>query len=399
MKSYNHLFELLLLPENILKAIKKASKRKTKRKDVSYILTHKDEIVVKIQNLLLSGYKPQKHKMFEIFDKSSNKFRRIVKPYFYKNLEGEEVFEQIIHHLVIIVLEPIFMRGMYELSCGSIPKRGGRYGKKYLEKFIRENPKECKYCCKFDIHHFYESIDTNILKERFRKKIHDPKMLQVIFAIIDSNVVEFKGEVFKVGVLIGFFPSQWLANWFLQPFDHTVKEREKIKFYERYVDDCVLLSGNKRKLRKSFENIKVDLCKLNLTLKKNYQIFLFDYNGRGRPIDYMGFKVYRHKTTIRKTILQSSRKNALRVHKKEKLSVLDAARSLSYEGWYKKTDTNKYHEKYISANIDTRACRRIISNYAKKENEKCNSKNQKVKKNQFKLTKNHRKAEYMSESA
>lgn len=388
MKSYNHLFEKLLERENIIKAIRKASKRKTKRKDVSYILSHIEETVKKIRQILLAGYKPQWHEMTDIFDKTSNKYRRIVKPYFYKNVEGEEVFEQIIHHLVVLVLEPIFMRGMYELSCGSIPKRGGRYGKKHLERFIRENPKDCKYCCKFDVHHFYESINTNLLKQRFKKIIHDEKMLQIIFAIIDSNLVEYKGERFRVGVLIGFFPLQWLANWFLQPFDHKIKEEEKIKFYERYVDDCIFLSANKRKLRKSFENAREYLKELDLTLKKNYQLFKFDYKGKGRPIDFMGFKFYQEKTTLRKTILKSSRRVAFKVHKKEKINALDASRVLSYEGWYRKTDTNKFHEKYISKFIDTRACRKIISRKAK-ENNKCNLKNRKVKKNQSKLTKIH----------
>ena len=64
------------------------------------------------------------------------------------------------------------MKGMYQFSCGSIPGRGIHYGKKYLEKFIRENKSEIKYVLKFDIHHFYESINVDLLKERFRKIIH-----------------------------------------------------------------------------------------------------------------------------------------------------------------------------------------------------------------------------------
>ena len=205
-------------------------------------------------------------------------------------------------------------------------------------------------------------------------------MLKVIFAIIDSNEVEFRGEIFRVGILIGFFPSQWFANWFLQELDHSIKEKRKTKFYERYVDDCVLLSGNKKNLRKTFEYIVRELKSLKLTLKRNYQLFKFDYYGKGRPIDFMGFKFYRDKTTLRKTILKSSRRNALNVHKQGKISVNAASRVLSYEGWYRKTNTNKYHEKFITKNVDTRACRKVISMNAKAKNKGEKNGIQKIKK-------------------
>lgn len=372
MKSYNHLFEELISRKNILRAIFNSSKRKRKRKDVSYILEHQDETVLKVQNLFKNGFPPQIHKATEIYDKSGHKTRHIVKPYYCKNYEGREVFEQIVHHAVIQVLQPIFMHGMYEFSCGSIPGRGGHYGKKYLEKYIRENPgTKIKYCCKFDIRHFYESINTEILKNKFRKVIHDEKMLNILFSIIDSNEVIYKNEITKKGLLIGFYPSQWFANWFLQDFDHYVKEVLKIKCYVRYVDDIVILSPNKRDLRRQFEQIREYLAGIDLQIKDNYQIFKFVYekNGKtyGRPIDFMGFKFYRNRTTLRKSIVNSSTKKARKVCKKEKITHYDASQILSYTGWYKCTDTYKFFQTNIANRVNLGTCKDLISRHTKKE--------------------------------
>lgn len=171
MKSYNHLFEKLIDRGNIALAIKRASKRKKKRPDVRMIYDNPELYIDKIINMLVNNeFKPQTHKLFKRYDKSSKKERFIIQPYFYKNQDGEEVFEQIVHHAVIQILKPILMRGMYQFSCGSVPKRGGHYGKKYLAKYIREhNNKEIKYCCKLDIRRFYENVDIDIVKEKFKK--------------------------------------------------------------------------------------------------------------------------------------------------------------------------------------------------------------------------------------
>ena len=37
------------------------------------------------------------------------------------------------------------MQGMYGLVCGSIPERGAHYGKKYIERWIHRDIRNCKY--------------------------------------------------------------------------------------------------------------------------------------------------------------------------------------------------------------------------------------------------------------
>lgn len=360
MKSYNHLFEKLISNENIKTAIIKSSKRKRRRSDVKRVLQNEDNYIKKIQKLLTEQtYVIKKHNAVKIYDGSSKKARLIVQPKY--------VYEQIIHHAAVQVLQPIFMKGMYEYSCGSIPNRGGHYGKRYIEKFIKKNNNsEIKYCLKIDIRHYYQNIDINIMKQKLRRIIHDERMLYVLDLILDSNIAMFEGEEINMGLPIGYYTSQWFANFFLQDFDHFVKEKLHAKCYVRYVDDIILFGSNKKKLHNDFIEIKKFLEQLNLEIKPNWQIFKFDYIGKdgkrkGRPLDYMGFKFYRDKTTLRRSIMLKATRKAKRIYKKGNFTWFDSSQILSYMGWFKHTDTYNVYLKFIKPFVCVEACRKLLS--------------------------------------
>lgn len=369
MKSYNHLFEKAISDEIMEPALDDATERKKDRPDVQDILNNRIECKEHLRQRMIAGdFIPFVHQAIIKQDGYRNKPRKVVQPRF-----DREEPEQWLHHIVIRTLKPIMMKGMYEFSCGSIPKRGIHYGKRYLEKFIREGKSEIKYVLKFDIYHFYENVNVEMLKDRFRNIIHDEKMLKLIFYILDTNEYQLQGKTYKGGLLIGFYPSQWFANFFLQPFDHYIKEQLKVKCYVRYMDDCVIFGRNKKELHQKLEAIKQYLEKMDLQLKSNYQIYRFDYidkygKRRGRFIDFMGFKFYRDKTTIRKGIFARAVKTARRINKKEKITWFDAARMLSYKGWFKRTATYKAFQKYIAAFVNLGNLRKIMSNYSKRRN-------------------------------
>lgn len=367
MKSYNHLFEKAISDEIMDPALDDGVEGKKDRPEIQDIIRNRIKYKQILRQKIIAGdLVPFVHQATLRIDRCNGKPRIIVPPRFDK-----EEPEQWIHHIVIKTLKPIIMKGMYQFSCGSIPGRGIHYGKKYLEKFIRENKSEIKYVLKFDIHHFYESINVDLLKERFRKIIHDERMLKLIFYILDSNEYQLDGELYKGGLLIGFYPSQWFANFFLQPFDHFIKENLKVKCYVRYMDGCVIFGRNKKELHQKLYAIEQYLGKMDLELKSNYQIYRFDYidrqgNRRGRFIDFMGFKFYRDKTTIRKGIFARATRTARRISKKEKVTWFDAARMLSYKGWFKRTNTYKAFKKYIAPFVNLGKLRKIMSNYSKR---------------------------------
>lgn len=358
MKSYNHLFEKLVDFDNIYTAIMRASKGKRNRPDVKKVITHINRYVYRLQDILTARkLKIRKHNAVLINDGIKNKKRLIIKPDF--------VWEQILHHAIVQVLEPIFMKSMYKWSCGSIPKRGGLYGKKYVQKYIKENQKKIKYVAKGDIKHFFPSIDTEVLKKKLRKKIHDKRFLEVLFVVIDSNIAMYEGEDVYMGLPIGYYISQWLANWLLTEMDHKAKQELKIKCYVRYVDDFIMFHQNKKDLHKAFDFLHKYLKTIRLKIKGNYQVYKFAYdkNGKeyGRAIDFMGFKFYRNRVVLRRSIMLKAVRKALKMGKQTEKNWFECTQLISYLGWFKHTDTYKVYEKYVQPNVNLGECKNIVS--------------------------------------
>lgn len=407
VKSHNHLFEKVISDYNLSLAIDNATKGKDEKggtkKRAEHILKNKVQYIKKIKQMLLNQeFRARKHKATIYYDVISRKTRLILKP----NLEDE----QIIHWAVMQVLQPIFMRGMYEFSCGSISGRGPHYGKIFVEKFIRNRPADIKYVLKYDISKFYPSIDTDILKAKLRRIIHDEKMMFLLEQIINSNIAVFSdGHEERVGVPIGYYTSQWFGNFYLQDLDHYIKQELKAAGMFRYIDDVVIFGRNKKELHKSLNLIKNELSRLNLKLKSNYQVYRFDYidkkdsKRKGRFVDFIGFRFYRDKTTIRRSTMLKATRKARKMSKKIRITAFDCSQMMSRLGVFKHTNTHGTFEKHIKPYIDVKECRKIISRKQKlinnKEKNQCSTlEKQKVLKNQPNLTKQAPKTECTSES-
>lgn len=146
IKSYNHLWEEFISEDNIKLAIKNAFKgKKKKRKKAREIIENQEEWIPKIKDYTEHFYN-YPHKPIEIYDGISRKKRTIIVP---------TPMEKIVHHMIINVLKPIFKHGMYEHSYASIPKRGAHKGKKHIEKWIRHDTRNVKYCLKMDIKNIF----------------------------------------------------------------------------------------------------------------------------------------------------------------------------------------------------------------------------------------------------
>lgn len=361
MKTYKHLMEQIASEENVRRAILNASKRKRNRNDVKEVLKNIDYHVAAVQKILLSGsYKAHVERPVIVNEGTHHKIRRIRKPHF--------KYDQIIHHCIIQVLQPLLLKPMYEFSCGSIPKRGAHYGKKRIEKWLRHDIKNTKYVFKMDIRHFYESVDKDILKAMLRAKIKDWQALKLIEQVIDSC---------EQGLPLGNYTSQWLANFMLTPLDHYIKEQLHAKYYIRYMDDIVIFGGNKKQLHKMHKAIANYLeSNLKLRIKDNWQVFRIEYTDkqgkrRGRPLDFMGWKFYRRKTILRRTIFIRVMRKAKTVGKHT--TIQGAQGMISYMGYIKHTDCYKSYVRNIKPYVNIGKLKRFAAKRAKAERSRRNA--------------------------
>jgi RNA-directed DNA polymerase len=221
MKSYSDLYDLCISERNRKQAIHDAMKSKRIKKLLKQRHMSPEDALAQSYQWVLN-YPEVKHKPILIYDGITHKERTIIVP----TLE-----ELVVQHTVVNVLKPIIMRGMYEHSYASIPKRGIHKGKKTIEKWIRHDPKNCRYVLKLDIHHFFDSISHDVIETLLRTYIRDDQLLALIFRILDTT---------SSGLPLGFYTSQWLANWLLQSLDHFIKECLHATHYIRYMDDIVI---------------------------------------------------------------------------------------------------------------------------------------------------------------
>lgn len=357
MKSYNHLYEQYLADENYTLAIFNATKHKSglkkKNQTARYYRNNYEALRSSILEYAENFYVPQ-HKSLLIYDGIRRKQRKIIVP---------TMKEQIIHHMVINILKPIFLRPMYEHSYGSIPNRGPHLAKKTIEKWIQKDSINTKYCLKMDISKYFESISRKILKQKLADLIHDQKFLKILYLIIDID----KNET---GIPIGFYTSQWFANWYLTDLDHFIKEKLGAIYYVRYMDDMVIFSSDKKQLHQFKKDIEIFLLtQLGLKLKDNWQVFKFDCIKDnmhfGRDLDFMGFRFYHDRTTLRKTLIIKITRKARRASNKKRTTVHDARQMLSYLGWLICTNTYQMYLCRIKPYINFNILREKISKHEK----------------------------------
>ena len=362
MHSFHHLYEKLISIENIERSIKEASLHKRNRYSTKKY--YKDEKIVdgSVEKIIkyVTNFHNFPHKPIEIYDGVSRKKRKIIVPKFK---------EQIIHHMLGNVLRECFEPKMYEWSMASIPGKGSHKAKRKIEKWIREDTRNVKYCLKIDIRKFFDSIPPDILIAKLKKEIHDKKFIKVLEELIS---VTGTGK----GIPLGFYTSQWLANWYLTDLDHYIKEKLGAKHYVRYMDDMVIFRPKKRILHEYRKIIDEYLqTHLGLRLKDNWQVFRFDYidkkgKRKGRCLDFMGFQFYRNKTIMRKSIMIKCSRKAKKMSKKERKTIYDVRQILSYLGWIDCTNSYNMYLKYVKPHVKFGDCKKKVSKHDKKESKR-----------------------------
>jgi len=110
------------------------------------------------------------------------------------------------------------------------------------------------------------------------------------------------------GLPLGNQTSQWFALYYLDVVDRLIKEKLRIKYYVRYMDDFVLLHHDKEYLRDCLNEIQ-RVCNDDLKIELNNKTQIFPVkNG----VDYLGWHFYLSETgkVIRK--LRTSNKKRLK---------------------------------------------------------------------------------------
>jgi len=287
MKRIGNLFENLHSFSNLLKAYKKANSGCRKNMETARFGFYLEKELIELSNDLKTlQYQPG---CFRYFTVNDPKHRTIaVAPF----------RDRVVHHALVNLLEPVYEPSFIFDSYATRKKKGTHAAILCAQQMINKN----SWFLKMDIEKYFDSIDHQVLKTLIQRKIKDRWFLDVLFRIIENGGSERKG------LPIGNLTSQFLANVYLNGFDHFIKEQNEIKYYLRYMDDFVVFANEKQvliALKIKIENYLEKELKLHLKIKATV------LNRQQHGLSYLGSRIYPGCIRINQSSLKRS-KNKLK---------------------------------------------------------------------------------------
>ena len=283
MKTYDNLYPNLFDIDNLYLAYKKAKKGKSNK---DYVKEFQKDLMNNLAKLRLElffkTYKPKPLKTFIIRDPKTRKISK------------SDFRDRVVHHALINILEPIFDRTFIYDSYANRIGKGTLKAIKRLKLFVRKitkNNTRKAYCLKADIKHYFETVNHEILINIIRKRIKDENIINLIKLILENYQQK------DTGMPLGNLTSQFFANVYLNGLDQFIKNKLRVKYYIRYVDDFIILHEDKNILD-SYKN------KINIFLKNDLKIEL--HNGKskifdiGKGIPFLGFRHFYYHSIPRK---------------------------------------------------------------------------------------------------
>lgn len=250
------------------------------------------------QTLYNGDYRFSGYNTFKIYEP---KVRIINAPHY-----EDKIVQLSLNNILKDIFEPSFIKESY--AC--MQNRGTHKAVEQVQKNLRQAHfkwGDDAYICKGDVRKFFYTIDRDILKSLYRKKIKEKDVLVVMDEIVDSGAL-----VDKVGLPLGNTLSQLCANIYLNEFDQYAKRYLGYKYYVRYGDDVIIILPNKKEAQKAkLEFITFIKEKLNLDHnRKKTQIFPIN-----QGVNAYGFKVHRTHRLLRDDSKQSIKRKIKKMPK------------------------------------------------------------------------------------
>ncbi|MCC2525798.1 RNA-directed DNA polymerase [Vibrio coralliilyticus] len=264
------------------------------------------------ENILSLQYQPQPYQHFAV---TEPKLREIYAPSFQDRIAQMWVVSQLTAAMEKRMIDDTYANRKGKGSLAAITK---------TQKLMRQ-PKH-KWGMQLDIYSYFNHIDKAILLKHLELLVSQcdfsplrttclvSLMKEIIMhdtaraartisgdrSLLDSIPVHkrLSFQPSGKGLPIGSVTSQLFGNYYLNGLDHYIKHTLRVKGYVRYMDDLLLLSGNKETLlnwKNSIEQYAQQKLQLKVHPNKVYI---------GKVIhgfDYLGYKVFGHHKFIRRT--------------------------------------------------------------------------------------------------
>ena len=256
--------------------------RGTRRKESrqgQWLLAHREEVIRELSDRIKAGtYTVRDYREREINE--NGKIRRI---------QILTMKDRIAVHAIMAVVDRHLKKRFIRTTSASIKERGMHDLLAYIHRDMQEQPETTRYCYKFDISKFYESIDQGTVMDCVRRVFKDRRLI----TLLDGFV-----RMMPRGLSIGLRSSQGLGNLLLSVhLDHVLKDECGVRHFYRYCDDGVVLAASKRELWEVREIVHNQMESIGLKVKANERVFPVT-----EGIDFLGYVIRPDYIRLRKRI-------------------------------------------------------------------------------------------------
>lgn len=223
-----------------------------------------------------------------------------------------DYWSKVVQRAIYDVLNPKICRTFIEHTYACVKGRGQLAAMEQLYTWMRETRTSGTewYYYKFDVAKFFYRIDHEILMDICKKKIDDPRTVDLLGYYINNDAVPFgmpldanqltiteEQMLYDLGIPIGGGLSHMLGNMYLDPLDQFCKRVLGIKRYIRYMDDIIILDNDKERL-KEYGRRMTQFLEERLHLNFNNKTAL-------RPVrvgcEFVGYVIYTDHVILRKS--------------------------------------------------------------------------------------------------
>lgn len=253
--------------------------RRKKSRQGRELLAHREEVIQELTEQIAKGeFRVKDYRERDIIE--GGKVRRI---------QILTMKDRIAVHAIMAVVDAHLRRRFIRTTSASIKNRGMHDLKEYIQRDMQDDPEGTRYCYKFDIAKFYESVNQDFVMYCVRRIFKDAKLI----AMLDNFV-----HLMPHGISIGLRSSQGLGNLLLSVFlDHYLKDRYGVRHFYRYCDDGVILAGSKAELWVIRDTVHELIEDIDLKVKPNERVFPVT-----EGIDFLGYVIYPDHSELRKRI-------------------------------------------------------------------------------------------------
>ncbi len=273
-KAYRNIFEEIISCENLYLAYLDARKHKKLKAEVLEFGVNVEEKLRDIHDRLEAGtWQPLPYR--EFLAKTEVKRRVINAPAF---------ADRVVHMAIYRVIMPMFERKYIYDSYACRIGKGTWAATQRLQYFLRiaKRKYERVYVLQCDISKYYPSIYKPVLMEEMQRTIQDKKLIKLL------ETIYYGFNDSERGIPIGTVTSQLAANVLLNKLDHFLKECVGARYYLRYMDDFIIIDGDKEKLKAILQDIDWFVTTV-LKLKLNPKTGIFP---ACQGVDFAGYRTW-----------------------------------------------------------------------------------------------------------